>query len=176
MYTLNKLSENGHCYAEREQLIETAVKLLEVDSPELEFTLDDMIHTADVIKEEDAIYLPPFYFAETGCAKRLQKLMTSERNTKLNVDQIMERVIRNSQNTYDEVQLEAIRQAVSSKVITLTGGPGTGKTTTTLGIISAYKMAGCRSMRCGKLESASAGSHESLKYLLKAWRYAVSLT
>ncbi len=43
-----------------------------------------------------------------------------------------------------EVQLEAIRMAVSSKVMVLTGGPGTGKTTTTLGIISAYKRAGCK--------------------------------
>ena len=46
--------------------------------------------------------------------------------------------------TYDEVQLEAIRVAVSSKIMVLTGGPGTGKTTTTMGIIAAYRAAGCR--------------------------------
>ncbi len=56
----------------------------------------------------------------------------------------MSRVEQNSRISYDEVQLEAIRQAVSSKVMALTGGPGTGKTTTTLGIISAYRLAGCR--------------------------------
>ncbi|MCD8325175.1 MAG: ATP-dependent RecD-like DNA helicase [Lachnospiraceae bacterium] len=144
LYTLNKLSESGHCYAVRDQLIDTAVKLLEVEAPELEITLDEMLRVSDVIKDEEAIYLPPFYFSETGCAKRLLKLLSSERNTRLDVDQVMARVEKNSKITYDEVQLLAIRQAVSSKVMALTGGPGTGKTTTTLGIISAYRMAGCK--------------------------------
>ncbi len=120
------------------------MKLLEVEAPELEITLDEMLRTSDVIKDEEAIYLPPFYFSETGCAKRLLKLLASERNTNLDVDKVMARVEKNSKITYDEVQLLAIRQAVSSKVMALTGGPGTGKTTTTLGIISAYRMAGCR--------------------------------
>ncbi|MCD8371527.1 MAG: ATP-dependent RecD-like DNA helicase [Clostridiales bacterium] len=157
LYTLNKLSESGHCYAVRDQLIDTAVKLLEVEAPELEITLDEILRTSDVIRDkvspqgregglgrEEAIYLPPFYFSETGCAKRLLKLLSSDRNTRLDVDKVMERVEKNSKIAYDEVQLLAIRQAVSSKVMALTGGPGTGKTTTTLGIISAYRMAGCK--------------------------------
>ncbi|MCD8068704.1 MAG: ATP-dependent RecD-like DNA helicase, partial [Lachnospiraceae bacterium] len=118
LYTLNKLSESGHCYAVREQLIDTAVKLLGVEAPELEITLDEMLRVSDVIKDkvspsgrqgeldrarrhpgvegglghEEAIYLPPFYFSETGCAKRLLKLMSSERNTRLDVDQGRARV------------------------------------------------------------------------------------
>lgn len=48
LYTLNKLSENGHCYARRDQLISTATELLEVESPELEMTLDEMIRVEDV--------------------------------------------------------------------------------------------------------------------------------
>ncbi len=57
-------------------------------------------------------------------------------------EKTLEKVVSQSQITYDEIQLEAVRTAISSKVMILTGGPGTGKTTTTLGIISAYKMAG----------------------------------
>ncbi len=48
-YTLNKLAEAGHCYATREQLIGRAQELLEVEEPELEITLDEMIRTNDVI-------------------------------------------------------------------------------------------------------------------------------
>ena len=74
-YTLNKLAEAGHCYATREQLIGRAQELLEVEKPELEITLDEMIRTNDVIRDEaenqDAIYLSPYYFSESGCAKRL---------------------------------------------------------------------------------------------------------
>lgn len=170
LYTLNKLSENGHCYALREQLIRTAGQLLEVDEAELEITLDEMLRTEDVIRDEDAIYLPPFFFSETGCAKRLLKLLVAERRVQMDVDSVMERVMSRTERdqeadaaddadvaqhrlqeaetlgqiTYDEVQLEAIRVAVSSKVMVLTGGPGTGKTTTTMGIIAAYRAAGCK--------------------------------
>lgn len=148
LYTLNKLSENGHCYAVREQLIKAAVQLLEVEEAELEITLDEMLRTEEVIREEEAIYLPPFFFSETGCAKRLLKLLAAERRVQMDVDTVMETVMgRTGQGqhiTYDEVQLEAIRAAVSSKIMVLTGGPGTGKTTTTMGIIAAYRAAGCR--------------------------------
>ncbi|MDO4648554.1 MAG: ATP-dependent RecD-like DNA helicase [Eubacteriales bacterium] len=142
LYTLNKLSENGHCYAVREQLIETATKLLEVEEAELEITLDEMLRTDDVIRDEEAIYLPPFFFSEQGCAKRLQKLMASDRQIQIDAEKVLTKIKSSSDITYDEVQLEAIRVAVSSKVMVLTGGPGTGKTTTTLGIISAYKTEG----------------------------------
>ena len=107
LYTLNKLSENGHCYAVREQLIQTAEQLLEVEEAELEITLDEMLRTEDVIREEEAIYLPPFFFSETGCAKRLLKLLAAERRVQMDVDTVMETVIgRTGQGqhiTYDEV-------------------------------------------------------------------------
>lgn len=144
LYTLNKLSESGHCYAFREQLVETAEKLLEVEQPELQITLDEMIRTGDVIRDEEAIYLPPFYFSETGCARRLLQLLAAERQVRIDADTVLRRVQNRSAVSYDEIQLEAVRTAISSKVMILTGGPGTGKTTTTLGILQAYRTAGCR--------------------------------
>ncbi|MGI6008230.1 MAG: ATP-dependent RecD-like DNA helicase [Ruminococcus sp.] len=144
LYTLNKLSEEGHCYALREQLISKAKELLNVETPELEATLDEMLRAEDVIRDEEAIYLPPFYFSETGCAKRLLHLLSSDKKISVNADEILQRVLSDTAISYDEIQSEAIRTAVSSKVMVLTGGPGTGKTTVTMGIISAYKLAGCR--------------------------------
>lgn len=144
LYTLNKLSESGHCFAVREQLIDTAVKLLDVESPELEITLDEMLRTEDVIRDEEAIYLPPFYFSEAGCAKRLLNLLKAKREINSDVNLVMEKVIRETGISYDEIQMEAIRTAFVSKVMVLTGGPGTGKTTTTLGIISAYRESGAQ--------------------------------
>ncbi len=144
LYTLNKLSESGHCYAVREQLIGTAEKLLEVEQPELQITLDEMLRTGDVIREEEAIYLPPFYYSESGCARRLWQLLLAERQVRIDADAVLRQVQSRSAVPYDEIQMEAIQTAVSSKVMILTGGPGTGKTTTTLGILQAYRMAGCR--------------------------------
>ena len=70
------------------------------------------------------------------------------RKSVIDTEKTLEKVVSQSQITYDEIQLEAVRTAISSKVMILTGGPGTGKTTTTLGIISAYKMAGYKTKIC----------------------------
>ena len=147
-YTLNKLAEAGHCYATREQLIGKARELLEVEDAELEITLDEMIRTNDVIREvageQEAVYLPPYYFSESGCAKRLIRLMSCGKKKSEDAEEILKKVAASSEITYDEIQWQAVKAAISSKVMVLTGGPGTGKTTTTLGIISAYKQAGCQ--------------------------------
>jgi exodeoxyribonuclease V alpha subunit len=147
-YSLNKLAEGGHCYAKREQLIEKAKELLEVEEPELELTLDEMLRTNDLIKEQtdetETIYLPPYYFSESGCARKLIHLLSCQRTMKEETEKILEKVAANSEITYDEIQWQAVKTAISSKVMVLTGGPGTGKTTTTLGIISAYQQAGCQ--------------------------------
>ena len=119
-----------------------------MEEPELEITLDEMIRTNDVIRDEaedrEAIYLPPYYFSESGCAKRLLRLMSCGKKKSEDTEEILEKVAASSEITYDEIQWQAVKTAVSSKVMVLTGGPGTGKTTTTLGIISAYKQAGCQ--------------------------------
>lgn len=147
-YTLNKLAKAGHCYTTREQLTGRAKELLEVEEPELEITLDEMIRTNDVIRDEaedrEVIYLPPYYFSESGCAKRLLRLMSCGKKKSEDTEEILEKVAASSEITYDEIQWQAVKTAVSSKVMVLTGGPGTGKTTTTLGIISAYKQAECQ--------------------------------
>lgn len=147
-YTLNKLAEAGHCYATREQLIGKARELLEVEDAELEITLDEMIRTNDVIREvtgeQEMVYLPPYYFSESGCAKRLFRLMSCGKKKSEDAEEILKKVAASSEITYDEIQWQAVKTAISSKVMVLTGGPGTGKTTTTLGIISAYKQAGCQ--------------------------------
>ena len=71
--------------------------------------------------------------------------MEARRNTgndELSVD--IDAIQKKTGMEYDEIQADAIRQAATAKVMVLTGGPGTGKTTTTHGIISAYKAYGLR--------------------------------
>ena len=178
-YTLNKLAEAGHCYATREQLISKAGELLEVEEPELEITLDEMLRINDVIRDQaegqEEIYLPPYYFAESGCARRLIRLMKADVAKREDPERILSRVAAASNITYDETQWLAVKTAISSKVMVLTGGPGTGKTTTTLGIISAYQQAGCKIIlaaptgRAAKRMSEAAGMeaktiHRLLEY------------
>ena len=141
LYALNELAEEGHVYAELEQLVEAATKLLEAEETPVRQILASMMEAKDVISDNDVIYLPPFYHAESGSAKRLQSLLsdTSLFNSDIAADPEAEYGAKSGGIIYDEVQQAAIQKALNSKVMVLTGGPGTGKTTTTQGIIAAFK-------------------------------------
>jgi exodeoxyribonuclease V alpha subunit len=178
IYTLGALSNKGHCYANREQLIEAAFKLLKVDREKISTTIDTMVESYDIVIEEpdvipDAIYIPPLYYSEIGAANRLGEILRTpipnslsdinehsadtlpektsfkKRNSQYDNQQLL--VAENSAYEYEdladikpeieysEAQQEAIKQSIMSKVLVITGGPGTGKTTTILGIISMMK-------------------------------------
>ena len=141
LYALNELAEEGHVYAEPEQLVEAATKLLEAEETPVRQTLTSMMEAKDVISDNDVIYLPPFYHAENGSAKRLQTLLsdTSLFNSDIAAEPEAEYGVKSGGIVYDEVQQATIQKALDSKVMVLTGGPGTGKTTTTQGIIAAFK-------------------------------------
>lgn len=141
LYTLNELAEEGHVYAEPEQLVDAAVKLLEADESPVRQALASMIEANDIVSDNEVIYLPPFYHAENGSAKRLQSLLsdTSLFNADIAAEPEAKYGDKPGDIVYDEVQLAAIQKALDSKVMVLTGGPGTGKTTTTQGIIEAFK-------------------------------------
>lgn len=164
LYTLNRLSENGHCYATRDMLLKAGTELLDVEENILSMTLDEMIRTEDVItepvpvEEKDsektdapaseapakAIYLPPFFFSEAGTAKRLDAIYRNKNGICVNTNGLAERISLRTGMQYDEIQMQAILEAAKCKVLVLTGGPGTGKTTTTLGIITAFREAGAK--------------------------------
>lgn len=141
LYTLNELAEEGHVYAEPKQLVDAAVKLLEADESPVRQALASMIEANDIVSDNEVIYLPPFYHAENGSAKRLQSLLsdTSLFNADIAAEPEAKYGDKPGDIVYDEVQLAAIQKALDSKVMVLTGGPGTGKTTTTQGIIEAFK-------------------------------------
>ena len=170
MYTLSELSNDGHVFAEKQQLIDRASELLEASPETVIMTMDEMLRKEELILEKNivrtdeegnkitAIYLPPFFYAEVGVAGKLKKLASSPAgdklytrlmearkssgNESLSVD--IEAIQRKTHMEYDDIQAAAIRTAATAKVMVLTGGPGTGKTTTTHGIISAYKAYGLK--------------------------------
>lgn len=180
MYTLSELADEGHVYAEKEQLVKKAAELLEAEEACIIMTLDQMLKDQELIQEKivvpqsedyentledtvaepekECIYLPPFYYAEVGVANKLRKLAAEPAtdrlwvslmkarketgNDKLSVD--VSKIQKSVNMEYDEIQAEAIRSAATAKVLVLTGGPGTGKTTTTQGIIAAYRAFGLK--------------------------------
>ncbi len=122
LYTLNELAEEGHVYAGPEQLVESAVKLLEAEETPVREALASMIEAKDVIADSEAIYLPPFYYAESGSVKRLQNLLTgiSQTDADIAAEPEAEYGVSQSGIVYDEVQQAAIQQALDSKIMVLT--------------------------------------------------------
>ncbi|AUG56791.1 SF1B family DNA helicase RecD2 [Acetivibrio saccincola] len=143
-YVLNQLSNDGHCYATREQLISETVKMLEIEENLVEGTLDKMIEDKLVIPDENnSIYLPPFYHSEAGTAKRIREIVNAKCPLALSdLDKIIDDIQKEYNIVYDKVQIDAIKAAAASKFMVLTGGPGTGKTTTTLAIIKIFQKMG----------------------------------
>lgn len=138
-YTLSALADEGHVYAEQEQLVKSAVSLLEADEESIRRALVEMIQADELKIEGEAIYLPPFYYAEVGTTNRLLALLGDAEGSVFNNEFDINEISRKTGVTYDEVQVQAIQEAMASKVMVLTGGPGTGKTTTTQGVIAALK-------------------------------------
>lgn len=148
LHTLNKLAEEGHCYGTRRQLLETGAELLGVEAALLSITLDEMIRVGDVKTtnipmpagaapddgQNVAIYLPPFFFSEVGVENRLKAIFKVPPSFTTAATQL---AVGNVE--YDPIQFEAIDTAIKSKIMILTGGPGTGKSTTTMGIIRAFQ-------------------------------------
>lgn len=132
LYTLNQLSSSGHCFATMEQLVKTAVQLLDIEESKIIMSIDDMKHKKDIICENERLYLPSLFYSEVGTSKLIKKIINQPRNKKI------EKFYFNTNIEYDEIQKESIKCAANSKFMVLTGGPGTGKTTTTIGIIDMF--------------------------------------
>ncbi|HEX9014216.1 MAG TPA: helix-hairpin-helix domain-containing protein, partial [Anaerolineaceae bacterium] len=158
IYSLNEMSNSGHVYSPRDELVSRVTKLLEVPPdlvlPALEaLSLEDRIRVDLVssaagqssgmhaVQDETAVYLTPFYHGETSVAEKLRALAAAHPsrlssmqlhldsgNTRLAVDLSAE-------------QLSAIDTALASPVSVLTGGPGTGKTTALKALIGVLEAA-----------------------------------
>lgn len=149
-YALNQLAQEGHVYVPRPQLLEKTAELLRIEqSNTLETVLQQQILSGDLIADqkvthavEPAIYLPMFYGAETGAAARLRAIANmpsalTQQAKKINWPSFLADLLGQSDTRLTDQQQGAVRAAFTHKVSVLTGGPGTGKTTTLKMVIEA---------------------------------------
>jgi len=144
VHVLQESTANGHVYLPEEecslfvdQLLKT--NLLTEELLEHSYT---MLHDEElIIRNEEKVYLPTLYYAETGFSTELQRIITKEieDETPLTEMMVITGDIEEAESlSYGEEQFAAINESIHSKVMILTGGPGTGKTTVIKGIINAY--------------------------------------
>ncbi len=143
MYALRHNAGNGHTCLPRGKLLETTSKFLRVAPPEIEAGLEELLSTEELrtrtFDGTEYIYLPDLYAAEEDIAARLGQLSTFPTEAPKTLDTDI-RALEIAQGfAYAPLQQQAIRLALSSRVMVLTGGPGTGKTTTVNAILALYE-------------------------------------
>ncbi len=142
-YILSQASFEGHCYLNRDELLRQAMELLQVEREAILQALEDQVMSRRVIMEEDRVYHPMFYYAEENCAHLLHELnLELEAETPAENERIdgkLRRIAQQQGMEVDQLQIEAARRSVQRGVSILTGGPGTGKTTTINLMIQYFK-------------------------------------
>lgn len=163
IYVLQKNIQDGHVFLPIETCARQVAYLLV--HPELKLTNDMVVNRLEALnKEKDVIladgnvYLPSLYYAEDGFASNLKRLISKPVEHETPTAELM-KIIGNIEEeeilSYGKEQFEAIEQALRSKLMILTGGPGTGKTTVVKGILNAYAEIHDLSSDPGEYDSAS---------------------
>ena len=133
-YALTEAMGNGHCGLPKAELIPLAIKLLEVPDSLIETAIGlemaEATVTADTVAETVCIFLTGLYHAEQGIAVRLRRLIAGPLPwPEIDADKALPWIESKTGITLAASQAEAIRLALRSKALVITGGPGVGKTT-----------------------------------------------
>ncbi|MDR3665750.1 MAG: ATP-dependent RecD-like DNA helicase [Ignavibacteriaceae bacterium] len=138
IYVLNEASNDGHVFLPMPELINNCYGILNVDLSDSLLLLREMEDYGLLKIMNDNIYLLHYYQAERNIENKINGLCTG-------TSEFMEKElnsVRMKSGYYSEEQLGAIRNSLSNKILILTGGPGTGKTTALRGIIDSFKHLG----------------------------------
>ena len=142
MYTLLQATGEGHVYLPREELFYRSSQLLGVDVSYMEKHLMDLSMERKVIQKEagDEILVYPsrFYYLELNTARMLQELNILCPEDEAFVQRRIAQIEKETGTSLDEMQKRAVTEAASHGLFILTGGPGTGKTTTINAIIRFF--------------------------------------
>lgn len=146
VYVVRHNLNNGHTCLPRNSLIAPAMRLLDCNEDTVEIAMDNAIAGKQLVQENidgrDFIFLPEIYMAESSIAERIQVMLRFPPQQKDISPQEIYAFEEANDITFDEKQRRAIEIAVNKGILILTGGPGTGKTTTVKGIITLMKNRG----------------------------------
>ncbi len=147
VHILDHNTLNGHTCLPRVKLLETCANFTGITPDKASDILDQMINDATVYNDDlengnKLIFLPTYYNAETYAAARFQMLLRFPPQIISDIERKIETIEKNENIKYADLQKEAINKALTKGILILTGGPGTGKTTTLNAIIKILKQSG----------------------------------
>lgn len=143
LYTLLQASAQGHTYLPKEELLRQGAELLKVTEDAMEKHLSDMqMERKLVIKlkgEKQCVYAAVYYYTELNVARMLHDLNIRGSMPEENIQKKLEKIQESENIELDPLQAKAVMEAVNSGLLIITGGPGTGKTTTINTIIRYFE-------------------------------------
>ncbi|WP_085991821.1 SF1B family DNA helicase RecD2 [Oceanobacillus senegalensis] len=145
IYVLQKSVQDGHVFLPIDYCVNEVINLLtvhhELTPSVIVDRLEELNTEKKVIIYDGNIYLPSLYYAEDGFSSHLDRIIQKNVDNEIDIAELMKIIGEIEEEeilSYGKEQFEAIHQAIHSKLMILTGGPGTGKTTVIKGIIKAY--------------------------------------
>ena len=145
-FELSHNENNGHVFLPRPKLVAATCQLLDCGEELVEGALDDLIERRAVIQEPvanvEACYLRRLWEAEVSTCVRLNGLLTADADRSPQADRTVSEIEAEQGITYAPQQRQAVELAAKTGVVILTGGPGTGKTTTVRGIVALFQKMG----------------------------------
>ncbi|MEG1504746.1 MAG: ATP-dependent RecD-like DNA helicase [Lachnospiraceae bacterium] len=145
-YALLQSVSEGHIYLPKDEMLRRAGNLLEVEIPDIEKYLMDLSMEKKVVLKEGTegmrVYASQYYYMELNTAKMLHDLNISYEVADVELEHRLLKIEKDTELTLDEMQRTAVKEAVRSGLLILTGGPGTGKTTTINAMIHYFESEG----------------------------------
>ena len=148
LFELTHNLDNGHAFLPRRKLLPATAQLIELEgeTEALEDALEALLERGEVIQEtvanEEAVYLHDLYEAEQYVAFRLSEMARGEQVPPAGLDGLIDRIQAEQGIVYAPQQRQAVELAAASQVMLLTGGPGTGKTTSLRGVLALFDALG----------------------------------
>ncbi|MDO5402249.1 MAG: ATP-dependent RecD-like DNA helicase [Eubacteriales bacterium] len=146
-YVLTQAAANGHVYLPQEELTESVKALLLIDINDIEKFITDLAIENKVVVKKDAsgrncVYAAIYYYMELNIAGMLKSLDVKYDTEDAQIDERIRKIEHNTEILLDDIQKEAVKKAVLNGLVVITGGPGTGKTTTINTIIKYFELSG----------------------------------
>ena len=177
LYVLHQLADEGHVYYPYEPLIEKCREILQVDrevivkafgtiSVDRRIVIEDLNDRIEEFRENNkAVYLAKFHVSETGVAGRMKILINAPKSIReIDSDKAAEWVQRQLSITLATKQIKAVKGAIENKVIVITGGPGTGKTTIINAVLKIFSRLKVKTMLAAPTGRAANRMSEATDY------------
>lgn len=142
LFELQHNSGNGHCFIPRDKLIAATSQLISVPADLVSDAIDSLSENGGLVCDKVAnlnvCYLTELYEAETYTAERLKSMVGLKTKSSANIERLITKLEILYDISYAPLQKQSIELALNNRILVITGGPGTGKTTILKGILSLY--------------------------------------